>query len=362
MRGSQGSEFSGPARDEHRSRASRRTAAGGVLLAAVLTVAAFASFAPTAFAATPPAQPAAGPGGAGYQWSTYIVRSVTFSDHAKDYWTYEPSGWQGGGSAPATAPVIMFQHGWLGDNPSYYSDWIAHLARKGNVIIFPRFQTSAFTPPANFTPNAIFSIQNALSMLAAQATVKPDTSLGMTLIGHSWGGPVSVNIANRWQSAGLPQPKAVLLVEPYNKTIDSSLSGIPSTAKMDCVVGNVDTTTGRTGCDVIWDKTGQIPSANRNYVWMFSDAHGSPGLVADHRLPTTGTSGSALNALDWYGIWKLGDGLRDCVVLGTNCNYALGNTSQQTYMGLWSDGVAVTPLSVTTVKPACPAGSTAKGC
>ncbi len=329
-------------------------------LAAVVALVAMAT-ASLAVTATPPTQPASGPGGAGYDWSTYVVRHVTFADGTKDYWTYEPSGWQGGGTAPTTAPLVVFLHGWLGDDPAYYIDWITHVVRKGNVVVFPRYQTSALTPPSSFTSNAIYSIHDALTTLAANATVKPDTS-GMTLMSHSWGGPVAANIANRWSSQALPQPRAILFAEPYGRTIDSTLTGVPSTTKLDCLVGDEDTTVGRTGCDAIWDRTGHIATSNRNYLWMFSDTHGSPSLTADHRAPTSNTSSSSLDALDWYGLWKLGDGLRDCALFGANCQYALGDTPQQTSLGTWSDGVPVTPLSVSTTKPGCPAGSTAKGC
>lgn len=336
----------------------RRGALGTVVAGVVVVAMATASFGATP---TPPAQPASGPGGAGYSWSTSVMRHVTFSDGTKDYWTFEPSGWQGGGGAPTTAPLVVFLHGWLGDDPSFYADWINQVVRKGNVVVFPRYQTSALTPPSSFTGNAIYSIHDALTTLAASATVKPDTS-GMVLMAHSWGGPVAANVANRWSSQSLPQPKAIFFAEPYDRSIDSSLAGIPASTKIDCLVGDQDTTVGRTGCDALWALTGHVPASNRNYVWMFSDAHGSPGLTADHRAPTSNTSASRLDALDWYGLWKLGDGLRDCAVLGTNCQYALGNTAQQTFMGNWSDGVAVKPLAVSTTPPACPAGSTAKGC
>ena len=42
--------------------------------------------------------------------------------------------------------------------------------------------------------------------------------------------------------------------------------------------------------------------------------------------------------------------------------YALGGTAHQTSLGTWSDGVPVRPMTVSTTKPACPAGSGAKGC
>ncbi|MEU8118334.1 hypothetical protein AB0C21_06460 [Spirillospora sp. NPDC049024] len=315
-----------------------------------------------AAAPTPPPQPASGPGGADYRWSAATVRSVTFTDHTKDYWVFEPSGWQGGGTAPSAAPLVVFLHGWTADDPKYYQDWIDHLTRKGNVVVFPRFQTSALTPPKEFAANAVHSIKDALARFPADAPVKPDTSGGMTLVAHSYGGPTAANIAARWSAEALPRPSAVLFAMPYDRSIDASLAGIPSTTRIGCVVADEDTTVGRTGCDAIWDLTGHVPASNRNYLWMFSDAHGSPALTADHRVPSSNNSASVLDALDWNGLWKLGDALRDCGLSGTDCDYALGGTARQTSLGTWSDGVPVRPLAVFTSKPACPAGSGAKGC
>ena len=54
-----------------------------------------------------------------------------------------------------------------------------------------------------------------------------------------------------------------------------------------------------------------------------------------------------VNALDFYGTWKLFDGLCDAAFYGKNREYALGNTPQQRNMGQWSDGVKVKELAVT---------------
>ena len=53
-----------------------------------------------------------------------------------------------------------------------------------------------------------------------------------------------------------------------------------------------------------------------------------------------------VNALDYYGTWKLFDGLIDAAFTGKNRDYALGNTPQQRFMGLWSDGVPVKVLDL----------------
>jgi hypothetical protein len=53
------------------------------------------------------------------------------------------------------------------------------------------------------------------------------------------------------------------------------------------------------------------------------------------------------NAQDYYGTWKLFDGLYDAAFYGKNREYALGNTTQQRFMGFWSDGTKIKQLNVT---------------
>ncbi len=309
-------------------------------------------------APSPPGQPASGPGGADYQWGTptQVFHDVPNSD-VKDYWTFEPAGWSGPGDQPTTAPVVVFLHGYNASNPTDYQAWLTHLARKGNLVIFPRFQTR-LTLGSEFTANAIWAIRDGLSWLNANATVKPSTGNGLVAMGHSYGGVVAVNYANRASAEGLPAAAAILPVFPYTENMDN-LGSIPASSKLVCVVDDEDMTTGRTGCDVVWERTGHMTAENRNYVWMFSDTYGEPDLRARHSAPH---EFSPEDALDFYGFWKLGDGLRNCVILGTDCEYGIGLASQQRAMGAWSDGTAVREVQPTLEAPACPSGSKAKGC
>ncbi len=335
-------------------RSKARVAVVVLVVGAVLSQAA-----PALAVASPPTQPTSGPGGSNYQWGGVTVthHDIWWNDDF-DYWIYRPASWQGGGTAPTTAPLFVFNHGWMGNHPSLYNNSLTHLARKGNIVVFPKYQ-NLWTPPQYFTSNAIWSTKDAINWLNVWSPIKPQTSLGMSVAGHSAGGAVSVNMANQWQAQGLPQPRSILGVEPWDGSggqhIDASLSGIPNTTVIDCIVTDEDNAVGRTGCDTIWDRSGHIPGTKRNYIWMFSDRYGEPDLVANHY---TGNDG----ALAFYGVWKLADASRDCGMFGTNCAYALGNTSQQRFMGLWSDGVPVRELQVTTTKPPCPPGSLAVGC
>src|SRR5262249_14961591 len=75
---------------------------------------------PEASAATPPEQPASGPGG-----REYAHLRVIGTRHASDaaaYWLFEPAA----PSAPS-APVVVFLDGWEGTDPLFWGAWAVHL-------------------------------------------------------------------------------------------------------------------------------------------------------------------------------------------------------------------------------------------
>jgi pimeloyl-ACP methyl ester carboxylesterase len=289
----------------------------------------------------PPAQAPSGPGGADYLFASAFT---TFHGQTNDdlsYWTIEPRDWSAGGAAPAQVPLIVFLHGWGGNDPFWYTAWLTHLARKGNLIIFPKFQ-NLLSIDQFYTGNAVWSVRDALAALQL-APIKPLTWYGMSLVGHSVGGNVAANLAHRWASEGLPVPRSILLVMPFGNpfTLDS-LAQVPAFTMLDCVIGQDDTIAGRAGCDLVWSRTPQL--AARNYLVMPSDVYGAPDLVASHFTP------NLADALAQHGLWKLGDALRDCT-FGSHCSSALGNTPEQRSLGVWSDGTPVRELSVTTSPP-----------
>jgi hypothetical protein len=90
-----------------------------------------------------------------------------------------------------------------------------------------------------------------------------------------------------------------------------------------------------------------VPADQRDFVLMHSDRHGSPALIADHYAPLTASSGWDVNALDWFGTWKLLDLLTDCSFRDHGCSTAFGGSPIEMSMGEWSDGRPVVPLTVT---------------
>src|SRR5690349_22017443 len=347
---------------------------------------------------TPPSQPATGPGG-----KQYVHASVTknrYGNGGQEYWIYEPDE-----PKPASAPVIVFLHGWGGMNPLYYGAWIDHLVKRGNIVIYPRYQASLLTPIRDFMPNTLGAIKSALARLASEpGHVKADVTK-FAAVGHSVGGLLAANVAALASENRLPRVAAVMSVEPgitespINVQL-ADLKKIPSQTLLLAVAGDQDTLVRDVDAKRVYNESTRVPANNKDYITLVSDSHGLPGLQASHRAPTAydnaydsgegigggpaevlgalrrGSDSSAggldragglptrrvdgnhrdprerletmmVNALDFYGTWKLFDGLCDAAFYGKNREYALGNTPQQRFMGVWSDGVPVKELKVT---------------
>ena len=346
--------------------------------------------------ATPPQQPASGPGG-----SDYRHREVAASVHgtgATQFWLFEPAQ-----PKPKTAPAVVFSHGWGALDPAPYRAWIDHIVRRGNTVIFPRYHLDHRTPPREFTPNAIAAVRAALELLSKDAARVRVDPARFALIGHSVGGALSVNLAALAARAGLPAPAAVMSVQP-GKTwglprraafVLEDLSAVPAETLLLAVAGDRDRIARDIDARRIYYGASRIPPRNKNFVLITSDFYGSPPLEAHHlaplarsgapspaealeqgvarerqaerraargdsgaataadaddpqdRLPDlSGVAGTPPDALDFFGFWKLFDALTDAAFYGRNREYALGNTPEQRAMGYWSDRRPVRELII----------------
>jgi acetyl esterase/lipase len=300
----------------------------------------------TPTAPTPPTQPATGPGGMDYAYDR-----VVFTEHgegAGGYLLFEPADPHGGGTPTATAPlpIVLFLSACcetddlndVTDNGAPWRAWIDHLVRRGAVVVFPRFD------PRDPMTGVTAAVGSALAELEGSGHPLTDPTRLVT-VGHSFGAALAVQYAAIAADRGLPVPIALMPAAPSWGNLPSDLGDtatVPATTRLLVVVAeDDDQAMGRE----IWAGLAQIPADRKDFVVVRTDSHGSPPLVADHPMPATDVFGT-LDALDWYGTWKLLDALMACSFDGTWCKYALGNTPEQRFMGVWSDGVAVIELNV----------------
>ena len=248
-----------------------------------------------------------------------------------------------------------------------------HIVRRGNIVVYPRYQSGLLTPAERMTGNAIEAVKDAIKQLESGDHVTPDLDK-YAIVSHSLGGSISVNMAAYADSVGLPKPKAIMLAEPGQggnigaNILANDLSTISSDTLMLIVVGADDTEVGSTTGRKIMEKTSHISNKNKQLMTMHSDYHGNPPLIADHYAPVAPderydfnddgvitewlrelaqyVTGGEVDSLDYYGFWRLFDELIDTAFNGKNHDNALGKTTESRFMGEWSDSTPITELSV----------------
>jgi pimeloyl-ACP methyl ester carboxylesterase len=260
-----------------------------------------------AVAATPPQQPKSGPGGSNYAYGSFVKKS--YGQAEKQYWIYTPAS-----PDPLSAPVIVFNHGWGAMFPGPYVAWIEHMVRNGNIVIYPRYQSQWAYPPSQITTNALVAVKDAMDRLEQNGPVRPDLE-SFAVVGHSAGGMVTANFGVLATAFGLPQPRAIMSVEPaksWNLVQQiriplEDLSQVPANTLLLTVTGDRDFTAWERDAKRIFRESTKIPLSNKDFVRVNSDFHGSPNLIANHYAPCSTT----VNALDFYAYWKLFDALTD---------------------------------------------------
>ncbi len=318
----------------------------------------------------PPGQPVSGPGGADYRHAA--VEALRMGDGPSEFWVFTPAD-----PRPETAPVVIFMHGWGAVHPRAYGAWLQHLVRKGNIVIFPRYQLSGKirTPGDVMLAGAGKAVQDAWNLLITQGPVHPQTDK-LVWFGHSLGCMISANLAATSAALGLPPAGALLLVEPGGDVVPlGDIRSIPADAIIEVITGDKDSLAGETGAKAIRGALSGEPERRLEIVEMRSDSRSHPALVADHFAPLGVADGFppahitggdmelsggplreyfrerrqdryALDALDYFGFWKIGDSLLDATYRGENLDLGFGNTTQQRFMGYLSDGTPVTPLII----------------
>lgn len=290
---------------------------------------------------TPPQQPDDGPGGSNYSY--HAVQKTRYFFGSREFWIFEPAE-----PTPLTAPLIVFNHGWSAFFPIYYEAWIEHLVKRGNIVVYPRYQLGFVIGIRYATQHAIRAVKTAIFILSHGHHVHPDLDK-FAIVGHSLGGGITAEMAVLAEEKGLPCPKAVMPVQPFIRldTMIKDFHGIPSSTLLLVVVGENDTVVGNYSGELIFTSSDQIPYDQKDFIIQRTDTHGAPNLIADHMAPVCIPNSSSVDAMDFYSTWKLFDALTDYAFYGINHEYCLGNTLKQRFMGFWSDGTPVKELIVT---------------
>jgi len=304
-----------------------------------------------------PVQPEVGPGGA-----DYVCDSLWFQDYAQrpdGYWLFEPLG-----ADLDSAHVIVFVHGYGGYNPMIYGQWIRHLVRKGNIVIYPRYQKNVISPrPKKFAKNVSTAVRDALEKLNEEGHVKPIVS-NMAIVGHSYGGVVSADLAINFAEHKIPQPKVVMLCAPGSGKLKGgrleSYADMPSDIGLLIITHEGDWVVGDEFAQKVFKESTSVEK--RYLLHQKPDEYGTPKIYADHNesyaLDLTFDSGArnytskkalrvaTVDAVDFNGYWKLFDAMLDCDRKDENCEIAFGGTSAQLSLGEWSDGTPIRPFEV----------------
>lgn len=287
---------------------------------------------------TLPDQPATGPGGVERTYPA--ARAVRYGLEPGGYWIWEPITADGNAPEGNPLPVVFYLSGCCATgtrpSPEDVDPWLTYLARQGYVIVAPVYER----PTA--LSDSVMLIKDALSELEApgHAPIDPTRS---AMIGFSWGGPVALLLAAAASAEGIPVPRALFLSSPCGSCLEIPIESLAFAAEMKAIVITYDgDLSGYDDAVLIWDELTTIPEADRDFVMMRSDSHGRPPLWAVHETPN-----NAVDAADWYGVWKLSDALLACSFSGIWCDHALGSTPEQRSMGVWSDGTPVKELEVT---------------
>ena len=305
-----------------------------------------------------PEQQLVGPGG-----STYSHDSVAIFDYADDpdgFWMYQPES-----PKPKEAPVIIFLHGYGAYNPMIYGKWIQHLVRKGNVVVFPRYQKNLISPsPDKFIPNVVTAIKESISILDSLHHITAILD-NFALVGHSYGGVIGAGIAADYERYKTPEPKVLMMCSPgsgpFKGGVLKNYEGIPENTKMLVMVSEND--------HIVGDKLGKViyntakNTKERNLIKQYADTHSelfpigaghnecySLDYALDNGIRNATAKramiSSRFNTLDFNGYWKLFDALLDCSSQNENCEYAFGNTIEQKSLGVWSDGEKIKELEI----------------
>jgi acetyl esterase/lipase len=300
----------------------------------------------------PPPQPTTGPGSSEARFGgVTVIEQKPPGQLMADFWLFVPTDpLPGTMPAEERLPLVIFVHGYTATTPDLYLAWIEHLVRRGAVVLYAEYQGPTYRESA-WRQTLQDDVRAALTTLEREGVPVDPTQV--TVVGHSLGGVLALDYAASAAAVGLPVPAAVMGVAPGCNSkevacLGADLGAISATTRILLVTEADDPDpVGTAAVARIWAGLEAVPLENRDVVTLVTDAHARPALAATHTQALADQGSYRPDAFDWYGTWKWLDALMGCAFDGAWCEYALGNTPEQRFMGEWSDGVPVSEALVT---------------
>ncbi|WP_300665615.1 T9SS type A sorting domain-containing protein [Fluviicola sp.] len=220
-------------------------------------------------------------------------------------------------------PTIFYSHGYGGNNPIYIKGLTDFVAKKGYALVFVPYQTLGVT--------VLDRYENLLQGFRKAARNYPDIidTTRAAFMGHSFGGGASFGNSfkcfteNNWGSNGRFIYASAQWYS-YNIT-QNQLQNFPADVKLLTEIYESDSTNDhRLAADIF--RNISISNSEKDFLILQRDTVGGYIYPADHNTPNTVI---ALNAHDYYGIYRILDALADYTWNGNQSakNVCLGNGS-----------------------------------
>lgn len=309
-----------------------------------------------AFWHKPPGLPASGFGSSDAYITDQISESTVGSGSDGSLaWVYEPAVLKSG----ENAPVVVFLHGFAALKPFVYRSHIMHLARQGNIVIYPQFQVSegpgvlaesglkGVVDQSLWARRAVAASQRALQQLGSKANTSR-----LYIYAHSLGGL----IASAWEANAGPVPVRYVLAHPAFDSSAGQPAFVKKLVKIDPIKWQETSQHITAPVTILHGEEDKIAPLAQSELFVtqlqqrgipytvynaLRDGYGEPDLSPNHGAPCDRLSplpanlklfgiSFELNALDWRYYFA---GL-DAIMAG------YGNAPLPFDMGTWSNGRA----------------------
>ncbi len=144
----------------------------------------------------------------------------------------------------AERATVVLYHGWTDLEPDDYLPWIEHLNNEGVAVIFPRYQRSVVSSPAEMLADAETTTRDGLDKAPPVGPV--------IAVGYSLGGGYSVVYGANAAAWNLPAPAAIYAIFPAKPPVVPEPFGtVPPETSVTMLVGDRDAVIGDSGATAL---------------------------------------------------------------------------------------------------------------